>query len=265
MVIVRSNNSNRWNVVSVVAFLLVAGSLLPAFAAVSAPDLNTILDRMEQAEASVHAQVPAYSVTRAYKFYGADSQKPNSEVVAKVNYQPPTQKTFAIEQQQGSGQGAKIVRKVLEHETESAKKQDGEHCFSRNNYDFEFVRTDLLEGRPAYVLNITPKHDNKDSVKGQIWVDANSYLVRRVEGDLTKSPSWWIKDVHLVLQYGRVAGVWLQTATLAVANVRFFGRHSMVSEALACQPRFDLARATPPVNRTLTAIPAAIPAGNFRP
>ena len=239
--------------------------MLPAFATISAPDLNTILDRMEQAEAITHAQAPAYSVTRAYKFYGSDSPKPNSEVVAKVNYLPPTQKTFAIEEQQGSGQGAKIVRKVLEHETESAKKQDGEHCFSRNNYDFEFVRTDLLEGRPAYVLNITPKHNDKDGVKGQIWVDTNSYLVRRVEGDLTKSPSWWIKDVHLVLQYGRVAGVWLQTATLAVANVRFFGRHSMVSEALACQPRITFARATPVVNRTLTALPASLPANNFRP
>lgn len=240
--------------------------MLPAFAISSAaPDLNTILDRMEQAEASAHAQSPAYSVTRAYKFYGSDSQQPSSEVVAKVNYQPPTQKTFDIEEQQGSGQGAKIVRKVLEHETESAKKQDGEHNLTRANYDFEFVRTDMLEGRPAYVLNITPKHNDKDSVKGQIWVDSSSYLVRRIEGDLTKSPSWWIKDVHLVLQYGRVAGIWLQTATLAIANVRFFGRHSMVSEALACQPRFDLARATPAVNRSISTLPASIPVSNFRP
>lgn len=239
--------------------------MLPALAASSAPDLSTILDRMEQAEAAAHAQVPAYSVTRAYKFFSSDSQKPNSEVVAKVNYQPPTQKTFDIEEQQGSGQGAKIVRKVLEHETESAKKQDGEHCFSRANYDFEYARTDMLAGQPAYVLNITPKHKDKDSVKGQIWVDTNSYLVRRVEGDLTKSPSWWIKDVHLVLQYGRVAGVWLQTATLAIANVRFFGRHSMVSEALNCQPHLDLARSTTPMNRAITTVPATLPASNFRP
>jgi outer membrane lipoprotein-sorting protein len=262
---VRFRSTNQLALFTIVLVVIFGSLPAVAQASGSVPDLNTILDRMEQAEAVAHAQAPAYSVTRAYKFYSSDSQKPNSEVVAKVEYLPPTQKTFNIEQQQGSGQGAKIVRKVLEHETESAKKQDGEHCFSRNNYDFEFVRTDRLDGRPVYVLNITPKHNDKDSVKGQIWVDANTYLVRRVEGDLAKSPSWWIKDVHLVLNYGRVAGIWLQTATLAVANVRFFGRHSMVEEALACQPKFDLARATPLVNRNITVLPATLPAANFRP
>src|SRR5205807_3293505 len=91
-----------------------------------------------------------------------------------------------------------------------------------------------------------PKHPGKETVRGEAWIDANSYLLRHVEGDLTKSPSWWVKDVHVALDYGRIAGMWLQTATFAVANVRFFGQHSMLAQNIA------LSVATPAI-----AIPAA--------
>jgi hypothetical protein len=206
---------------------------IPAQATPAAtPDLQTILSRMEQAQTAAHAQNLAYTVTRSYQFFGADRSKLSSQVVAQVEYQPPATKSFTIKQTSGSGQGPKIVKQVLQHESDAAKNSNG-GLITRANYDFEFVRTENLNGAPCYVLKLDPKHDSKDAVRGQAWVDANSYLIRHVEGDLTKSPSWWVKDVHVVMDFGRIAGIWLQTATLAVANVRFLGRHSMLAQNVA--------------------------------
>ena len=196
------------------------------------PDLETIVSRMEQAQTAAHEQNQAYTVTRNYQFFGADRSKLSSQVVAQVEYQPPATKSFTIKQASGSGQGTKIVKQVLQHESDAAKNSNG-GLITRANYDFEFVRAENLNGAPCYVLKLDPKHESKDAVRGQAWVDANSYLIRHVEGDLTKNPSWWVKDVHVVMDFGRIAGVWLQTATLAVANVRFLGQHSMLAQNVA--------------------------------
>lgn len=208
-------------------------SPIPTKAAGAHPDLQTIVNRMEQAQAAAHAQNLPYTVTRSYQFFGSDANTPTSEVVAQVQYQPPGTKSFTIKQASGSGQGPKIVKEVLQHESDAAKNATGAGMITRANYDFQFVRAESLNGVPCYVLQMDPKHETKDAVRGQAWVDANSYLIRHVEGDLTKSPSWWVKDVHVVLDFGRIAGIWLQTATLAVANVRFLGKHTMLAQNLA--------------------------------
>jgi hypothetical protein len=60
-------------------------------------------------------------------------------------------------------------------------------------------------------------------------VDAVTYLLQRTEGEPARSPSWWLKDAHVMLVYGNVGGMWLQTSSESSAEVRFLGRHTMLS------------------------------------
>jgi len=75
------------------------------------------------------------------------------------------------------------------------------------------------------------KRDGAFSIwlRGNIWVDANTYLLRRTEGEPVKAPSWWVRDVRIALRYGDVGGMWLQTASEATARVRILGPCTMVS------------------------------------
>jgi len=66
-------------------------------------------------------------------------------------------------------------------------------------------------------------------LRGNIWVDANCYLLRRTEGEPAKAPSWWVRDVRIALRYGNVGGMGLQTASEATARVRILGPCTMVS------------------------------------
>jgi len=209
----------------------------------AAQSLENILNRMEQAQSASLAQSP-YTLTRSYQFFGSDANRTTSQVLATVQFQPPDQKSYNIERSSGSGQGLKVVKKVLDHETQAARApQAGE--ISRQNYDFRYVRSETRNGRLCHVLEMNPKRKERDSVHGQVWVDADTFLIQHVEGELAKSPSWWIKDVHVAADYGRLAGIWLQTSLLAVANVRILGKHSMLAQDLSCQKSGELASLQP--------------------
>jgi hypothetical protein len=90
----------------------------------------------------------------------------------------------------------------------------------------------VLDGRPCYLLELKPKRKEKDLIVGKAWVDKNSFSVLRIEGDTAKPPSWWLKSVHITLAFGELGGNWLQTSMEAVADVRFFGSHTLTSRIL---------------------------------
>jgi hypothetical protein len=77
-----------------------------------------------------------------------------------------------------------------------------------------------------------PRREEKDLLRGKLWVDAENYNIRRVEGSPAKNPSWWIHDLHILMSFTEVDGMWLRTFTHAVANVRFKGKYVMESRDL---------------------------------
>jgi len=227
------------------------------------PDLNTILSRMEQAQAESHARMSAYSVTREYKFFGDDQQHAKSQVLAKVDFAPPDQKNYTIEQSSGSGQGEKITRKVLDHEKKMMK-GDNSSALSRENYDFEYLRCEPINGRRAYVLQLLPKRNEKNLIKGVAWVDAETFHPLKVEGEPMKSPSWWVKSVKYSFTFGPVADMWLQTGMQAIANVRLLGQHTMIARDVNYQLPVQMAALSAPKPATLPP-PVQVAAVKKRP
>jgi len=242
---------HRHRQISVLLFLLCFFATATTWAHQSdIPDLNTVLSRMEHAQADSHAHMSPYSVTREYKFFGDDQQHAKSQVVAKVDFAPPNEKNYTIEQSSGSGQGEKITRKVLDHEKQMTKGNES-GALNRQNYDFAFLRCESMSGRHAYVLQLTPKHNDKNLIKGQAWIDAETFHPLKIEGEPAKSPSWWVKNLKLSLMFGPVGDMWLQTGTQAVATVRFLGQHTMVARDLNYQlPTQVAALSTPKIAST---------------
>ncbi len=222
--------------------------------AATTPDVNTIVERMEQAQEENRTHTRAYTVTRDYKLFKRDPQHPDSEVVAELSFMPPDSKNFTITQANGSSRGEKIVRHLLETEKEQAT-QHNHNAITRTNYQFRYLGVETVSGCPAYVLQLVPKRHEKDLVDGRAWVDARTFLIHRIQGDLSKNPSWWLKAVHIDVEYGAVGGMWLQTSSQALADVRFFGEHTLDARAV----RFQTAEAVAskkPVSQNRPAPPA---------
>ncbi len=207
--------------------------------------LDQILAQMQQARAAEHDRSIAYTVTREYQLLAQGSNKANSSVVAQVSFVPPTQKDYTIIKAEGSDRGTGIVRKVLDHETSMATHSDG-HELTPANYDFALLGRETIDGHDCYVLSISPKREAVELVRGKAWVDASSFNIRRIAGETAKNPSFWIKNLNVTLNYGEVNGVWVQTSTQAVADVRVAGPHVLTSRELDVQRATYSAKAQAP-------------------
>jgi hypothetical protein len=212
---------------ALVFFAMVASSSQApsSTAEIKPPELDLILQRLEDIQQQDPAQSRAYEVTREYKVFRGSDKQPTSEVMAQINFIPPDVKTYKITQARGNSRGEKIVRELLDRETESAKKGHASEI-SRMNYDFVFLRQENF-GVPEYVLRIVPKRKDKYLLRGQIWVDADTFRIRRIEGVPAKSPSFWVKDIHITLQYAELGGMWVPVSFDAIATVRLLGEYTL--------------------------------------
>ncbi len=195
------------------------------------PDLQTIVSRMMQTQEQNKYSSRAITVRRDYQLLDKESEQ-KAHVIANVTYLPPDHKQYAVESSHG-GMGEKVLRDVLDHETEKKDaRETARKEFSQDNYSFSLAGSDNLDGKKCFVLEMNPRHDDKDLLRGRVWVDAESFNIRRVEGNPMKNPSWWIRDLHILMSFSEVDGMWLRTFTQAVANVRFKGKYEMVARDL---------------------------------
>jgi len=205
---------------------VVSSSPAPFTAETKPPDLNLIVQRLEDVQHQDPAESRPYEVTREYKVFRGYDRQPTSEVMAQINFVPPDAKTYRIIQARGNSRGEKIVRELLDRETESAKKGHASEI-SRMNYDFVFLRQENFGVVPEYVLRIVPKRKDKYLLRGQIWVDGDTFRIRRIEGVPAKSPSFWVKDIHITLQYAELGGMWVPVSFDAIATVRLLGEYTL--------------------------------------
>lgn len=228
------------------AILLVAAVLaatLSCYAQSANLTLDQIVSRMEQARAADRAESVAYTVTREYQLAPAGAPKPSSDVVAEVSFVPPTDKQYTIVKSEGNDRGTGIVRRILDHETVMASHWQP-HDISSANYNFALLGRETIDGHDCYVLQLAPRRDAVELVRGKAWVDARDFEIRRIEGETAKSPSIWIKKVNVELNYARVNGVWVETSTHALADVRVAGPHVLTSRELDLRTSSVSARAT---------------------
>jgi hypothetical protein len=225
--IIKTAMPRLWLQVLVCLAALASSSQAPsATAEIKSPDLNLVLQRLEEVQHQDPARSRPYEVRREYKVFRGFDKQPTSEIMAQINFVPPDMKTYKIIRALGNSRGEKIVRELLDRETESAKKGFGSEI-TRANYDFVLLRQENFGVVPEYVLRIVPKRKDKYLLRGQIWVDASTFRIRRIEGVPAKSPSLWIKGIHITLQYAELGGMWVPISFDAIATVRFLGEYTL--------------------------------------
>jgi hypothetical protein len=191
---------------------------------------TSIVQEMKKAQSEVRPR--PYQVIREYRLFGAKSSSANADVVAQVDFKPPTSKDYSIQKWSGSIRGKQVVQRVLDHEVEVSKGNQARTALTSDNYDFILVGETVRDGRPCYVLGLKPKRREKDLISGTAWVDKRSFLILYIDGETAKAPSWWLKSVRLKLSFGDLSGTWLQTNMEAMAEVRLLGSHTLTSHIL---------------------------------
>lgn len=218
---------------STALLLAIFVSFVPS--AVAAPPLEVIVERMSQARKGNQAALRPYMVTRLYILFGKEKDNKKSEVTAEVTFVPPNAKTYRITDSTGGGLGERIVRRMLDGETQIVKDY-GATDFTTANYEFAFGGEEEFDGHTCYVVELEPKRKDKTLLRGKVWLDVETFRLRRMEAEPAKSPSWWLRNSRVAFSYGPVDGMWLQTSSEFSTNVRIFGQHTMTSRDIKYVP-----------------------------
>jgi hypothetical protein len=206
--------------------------------------LDAIIQSVQKAQAAVRPPA-SYQIIREYRLFGAKDSKADSEVVAEINFRPPASKGYAIQRSSGSSRGPQLVRRILDHEVAATSKDNkASSAISSDNYAFNYIGEATLDGQSCYVLGLKPKRTENDLISGQVWVDKHSFLVRQIQGEVEKTPSWWLTKVRIKLVFADLEGVWVQTSMEATADVRIVGAHTLTSRILDYRREEEVA-ATP--------------------
>jgi hypothetical protein len=224
-------DTTRWLMIGTLIALFCRFGIAQESAARVTLPLNSIVAALEKAQAGVRPRV-SYQVIREYHLFAKNDPSASSEVVAEVNFRPPAAKDYKIQKSSGSNRGQQVVRRILDREVATTDRDHAHAALNRDNYDFNYIGETILDGQTCYLLALKPKRKDKDLISGEAWVDPHTFLIRQIEGQVARTPSWWLKKVRVKITFAVFEGTWLQTSMEAIADVRIVGPHTLTSHIL---------------------------------
>jgi len=91
------------------------------------------------------------------------------------------------------------------------------------NYKFKYKGPLQSGGQSIAVFQVTPRRKQAGLFKGEIWIDANTFVCVRESGRLVKIPSLFLKKVEFVKQYEMQRGISVPRQIHSVVDTRLVG------------------------------------------
>jgi hypothetical protein len=113
-----------------------------------------------------------------------------------------------------------VINRYLQAETEALEAPQISMSVTPDNYKFKYKGRSELEGRAVHLFEVTPKHKRQGLFKGQIWIDAATYLRVQESGYLVKSPSIFVKRVDFLRKYAIVDGISVPVQEMSTVDTR---------------------------------------------
>jgi hypothetical protein len=117
-----------------------------------------------------------------------------------------------------------IISRYLSAEVEAQKQQSPALAVTPENYKFKYKGINRNTGRDVYVFEVNPRQKREGLFKGEVWIDASTYLKVQESGYLVKNPSIFLKKVAFIRKYEIRDGISVPRQVQSVADVRFVGK-----------------------------------------
>lgn len=203
----------------------------PPVAHVTQPALTAdeIVSRLQERNREREEALREFEGTRVYhvQYHGVFGAR-EAEAVVRYKYAAPDSKEFTIVSQSGSKLLIDhVINGLLKAEKEAASAANRQRtALTPANYDF--TRVDADGDASQYVLEVTPKNNNKFLYRGRIWIDAKDFAVSRIEAEPAKNPSFWVEKTEVRHRYEKVDDFWLPAENNTDSLIRM-GGHALLS------------------------------------
>lgn len=141
-------------------------------------------------------------------------------------FQAPRSLAFAALQFAGDGFiKTNVITRLLQSEVDHVQKGEGSQtAITAENYRFSYKGTETSGRTVSYIYHVKPRHKRPGLFKGSIRVDAATGRLRRAEGQIVKSPSFFVKKIEFVQEYGECGQFSLPVHIHSEARTRLLGR-----------------------------------------
>lgn len=92
------------------------------------------------------------------------------------------------------------------------------------NYKFKYKGHNQLEGRDVHMFQVAPKQKRQGLFKGEIWIDAATYLRVQESGYMVKNPSILIRKIAFTRRYEIRDGISVPRQVQSVTDTWVTGR-----------------------------------------
>ena len=161
----------------------------------------------------VQAELPDTSQRGEYELVRNYSAEPRQLIFRSVKY---TGDTFVK---------TNVITRLLQSEVDHVQKLDpSASAINDKNYKFGYKGTEILDGHLTHVFQVKPRHKSSNLFKGKIFVDAYTGSLRRAEGTVSKSPSFFIRKIEFVQDFEDINGFTVPVAMRSTTKARIIGR-----------------------------------------
>jgi hypothetical protein len=117
-----------------------------------------------------------------------------------------------------------VIARYLTAEKEARSEYASSIAITPQNYKFKYKGTTDYAGDTAYVFQVTPRAKRIGLFKGEVWIDAKTYLPLREWGELAKNPSVFLKNVYFVRDYFIYDGRSIPRRMISDIDTRLVGK-----------------------------------------
>jgi hypothetical protein len=115
----------------------------------------------------------------------------------------------------------KVLRQTLLREVQASKTGESARA-ALNEVNYEFAAAESLDGLVR--VGLVPRRRDLFLVRGAVFLTPEDGDLVRIEGELSKTPSFWTRRVQIVRRYGRIAGVRVPLAIDSTAQIVMAGK-----------------------------------------
>jgi hypothetical protein len=205
-----------------VTLALVALLAAPAFA----ESTSALLQRFFAVDAQ-----PLVSY-RAFRHMTASTRggKMSASLDAWTSLDPQRGFTYEITKSEGSGIIIKhVLVKALDAEQDAVQSAASKSQSALTPANYEFL--DMMpDGANLMRVNVKPRRNHVMLINGHLVIESDSADLVRVEGELSKRPSFWTRRVQVVREYDRISGVHVPVSMKSTADVLIVGQSTFAMD-----------------------------------
>jgi hypothetical protein len=192
-----------------------------------APTRLNSVEVVEQMRVHTTTRIQDLKHFTALRHYQVEYKGYSATIVGRMdveaNYNAGQGMSFRIVSHSGSKLLCeKVLKRALESEQEASRNRASTEL-TPANYKFQMLGSEIVDGRPDYVLEVEPLSEGKFLYRGKVWVDAADFEVVKMESEPAKNPSFFISRTLIHYTSALAHGFWLPQKIRSETKVRIGG------------------------------------------